>query len=145
MGTLTVWKFDQATGADEALAKLENLDAQEVIEIEDAAVVRRPEEAAAAETEEHAAGGKMDGLVKRLKRSGIDDSFVQSLEEKVTPGTSALFLLSEHAVLDRVAEAFSETEMELIESNLSDDQEREVRETFREETDLHLGPLTLKR
>ena len=145
MGTLTVWKFDQATGADEALAKLENLDAQEVIEIEDAAVVRWPEEAAAAETEEHATGGKMDGLVKRLKRSGIDDSFVQSLEEKVTPGTSALFLLSEHAVLDRVADAFSETEMELIESNLSDDQEREVRETFREETDLHLGPLTWKR
>ena len=47
-------------------------------------------------------------------------------------------------MLDRVADAFSETKMELIESNLSDDQEREVRETFREETDLHLGPLTWK-
>lgn len=145
MGTLTVWRFDEATGADAALSKLENLDAQEVIEIEDAAVIRWPKEAPAAETAEHATGGKMDGVVKRLKHSGIEDSFVQSLEEKVTPGTSALFLLSEHAVLDRVADAFSETKMELIESNLSDDQEREVREAFREETDLHLGPLTWKR
>ena len=78
MATLTVWKFDEAAGADEALAKLEYLDAQEVIEIEDAAVVRWPTEAPTAETAAHASDGKMDGLVKRFKRSGIEDSSVQS-------------------------------------------------------------------
>ncbi len=144
MATLTVWKFDEATGADAALAKLEKLDAQEVIEVEDAAVVSWPEEASAAETVEHATGGKVHGFAKRLRHSGIEDSFVESLEQKVKPGTSALFLLSEHAVLDRVANAFAETKMELIESNLSDEQERDVREALRQETDLHLGPLTWK-
>ena len=44
----------------------------------------------------------------------------------------------------RVANAFAETKMELIESNLTDEQERDVREALRQETDLHLGPLTWK-
>ena len=59
----------------------------------------------------------MDELVRRAQGSGIDDlASLQRPREKVTPGTSALFLLSEHAVLDWVADAFSETKMELIES-----------------------------
>jgi uncharacterized membrane protein len=39
MATLTVWKFDNPTGAGEALAKLESLQKQQLIEIQDAAVV----------------------------------------------------------------------------------------------------------
>ena len=39
MTALTVWKFDAATGAGEALGKLENLQKQQLIDIQDAAVV----------------------------------------------------------------------------------------------------------
>jgi uncharacterized membrane protein len=39
MATLTVWKFDNPTGAGEALGKLESLQKQQLIEIKDAAVV----------------------------------------------------------------------------------------------------------
>ena len=39
MATLTVWKFDNPSGAGEALSKLESLQKQELIEIQDAAVV----------------------------------------------------------------------------------------------------------
>ena len=39
MASLTVWKFDNPTGAGEALGKLESLQKQQLIEIQDAAVV----------------------------------------------------------------------------------------------------------
>ena len=39
MATLTVWKFDNPTGAGEALRKLQNLQKQQLIDIQDAAVV----------------------------------------------------------------------------------------------------------
>jgi len=39
MATLTVWKFDTTDGADFALAKLQELQRQELIEVLDGAVV----------------------------------------------------------------------------------------------------------
>jgi uncharacterized membrane protein len=48
----------------------------------------------------------------------------------VTPGTSALFLLSSGEVLDRVADAFADQKLELIETNLSHDEEAKLREVF---------------
>jgi uncharacterized membrane protein len=51
----------------------------------------------------------------------------------VTPGTSALFVLSSDAVIDRVAETFSGIAAELISTNLSTDQEAKLREAFSEE------------
>jgi uncharacterized membrane protein len=50
----------------------------------------------------------------------------------VTPGTSALFLMSSDAVLDRVRDAFTAASPELIQSNLSDEQEAKLREAFAE-------------
>ena len=40
---LTVWKFDTATGAGEALGKLESLQKQQLVEIQDAAIVEWPQ------------------------------------------------------------------------------------------------------
>ncbi|MCB0136466.1 MAG: DUF1269 domain-containing protein, partial [Caldilineaceae bacterium] len=42
MATLTVWKFDTAAGAQEALTKLGELSKQQLIQIQDAAVVSWP-------------------------------------------------------------------------------------------------------
>jgi uncharacterized membrane protein len=39
MATLTVWKFDTATGAQDALDKLADLSKQQLIQIQDAAIV----------------------------------------------------------------------------------------------------------
>lgn len=47
--------------------------------------------------------------------------------------TSALFLLTSDAVVDRVVGAFEGTEMELIATNLSADDEQKLREAFGEE------------
>ena len=58
-----------------------------------------------------------------------------SVRQKVTPGTSALFLLSSDAVVDRVKSEFAGTEAELISTNLSADQEAKLREAFANEDD----------
>ena len=69
-------------------------------------------------------------LVGSLTDVGIDDAFIKDVREKVTPGTSALFALTQGAVEDRVKEAFKEFTAELITSNLSAEQEQQLRDTF---------------
>jgi uncharacterized membrane protein len=51
----------------------------------------------------------------------------------VTPGTSALFLLTSHVVQDKVLDQFRSTGAELISTNLSQEQEQRLREVFGEE------------
>jgi uncharacterized membrane protein len=51
----------------------------------------------------------------------------------VTPGTSALFLMTSHVVEDRVLEQFRRTGAQLVSTNLSKDQESRLREIFAEE------------
>jgi uncharacterized membrane protein len=55
-----------------------------------------------------------------------------SVRDKVTPGTSALFVLSSDAVLDKVTDAFAAEHPELIHTNLSTEQEAQLREVFAE-------------
>jgi uncharacterized membrane protein len=63
---------------------------------------------------------------------GIDDNFIKEVRDKVTPGTSALFLLTSNAVVDRVVEEVKRRgpQFELIASNLSQEQENQLREAF---------------
>ncbi|MFE2559658.1 DUF1269 domain-containing protein [Streptomyces sp. NPDC059352] len=53
-----------------------------------------------------------------------------SVKSKVTPGSSALFLLSADAVVDRVKDAFPGGHAELIQSNLESEKEAKLREVF---------------
>jgi uncharacterized membrane protein len=52
------------------------------------------------------------------------------VQSEVTEGTSALFLLTDDATVDKVEEAFKDTQMELIRSNLTLEQEAQLREDF---------------
>jgi uncharacterized membrane protein len=62
---------------------------------------------------------------------GINDDFIKELRSKVTEGTSALFLLTGAITRDKVEEAFAPEERgELIQSNLSTEQEAKLREDF---------------
>ena len=58
---------------------------------------------------------------------------VESVKADMTPGTSALFLLSSDAVMDRVTDRFKDTHAELISTNLTSEQEAKLREAFSEE------------
>ena len=165
MATLTVWKFDDADGAQRALDLAEDLQKQHLIVVLDGAVVSWPPDAKKPKTTQlhdlagaGALGGAFWGLLfgilffipligvavgaaagafgGSMKDAGIDDEFIKSVREKVTPGTSALFALTTDAVLDKVRTAMTEAGLhaELINTNLSDAQEKALRDAFSEES-----------
>jgi uncharacterized membrane protein len=162
MATLTVWKFDEPGGARRALDLVERLQKQELLTLEDAAVVTWPEDRKKPKTEQlHnmtgagalggsfwgllfgllffvpllglAVGAAMGALAGSMSDVGIDDRFVEEVRAKVTPGTSALFLMTSRVVQDKVLDEFRGTRAELISTNLSNEQEQKLREVFAEE------------
>ena len=77
--------------------------------------------------------GQADALNDAYPKAdvGIDDGFINKIRDQVTPGTSALFLMTSDAVVDKVKDAFKEHEpSELIFTNLSDAQESALRQVF---------------
>lgn len=162
MTSLTVWKFDTAEGADNALKKLEELQKQQLIEVLDAAIVtwpadrKRPKTYQAMDTVGagmlggafwgllfgliffmpflgFAMGAAMGALSGHFADYGIDDSFIESIKSKVTEGKSALFLMTGNVTLDKVEAAFAPEERgELIQSNLTTVQEAKLRADFGE-------------
>ena len=161
MATLTVWKFDNWHDADQAVATLEALAKQQLIKVHDAATVSWQPEKKRPKTRQlnnltgaGAVGGMFWGmlfgliflvpflgaaigaatgaLAGSMRDVGIDDEFISAAREQITPGTSALFLMSSDAVQDRVKETFDQTGLkpQLIESNLSSEQEAALREMF---------------
>lgn len=66
-----------------------------------------------------AVGTAMGALSGKFADYGINDSFNKEVRDKVTEGTSALFLLTSDAVPDRIQEAFEGVSAELIQSNLT--------------------------
>jgi len=61
---------------------------------------------------------------------GLVDDFIKDIKNKMTEGTSALFLLTGDVTLDKVEVAFEGESIELIQSNLSLEQEAMLREHF---------------
>jgi uncharacterized membrane protein len=164
MATLTAWKFATPYGADDALATLEKMQSEQLIQVQDAAVVSWEMGRKKPKTRElhsmkrmGALGGGFWGLLfgliffipilglaigaatgalfGSLADVGISDEFIDRVRQQVTPGTSALFLLSSDAVMDRVKAEFKDSNPQLITTNLSADQEEKLREAFGHEED----------
>ncbi|WP_193605222.1 DUF1269 domain-containing protein [Nocardioides dongkuii] len=158
MATLTVWKFDSPDGAKKAEEALFALQKQELIQVVDAATVSWEEGKKKPKTHQAnsllatgtlggmfwgllfgviffipliglVVGAASGALVASLTDIGIDDDFIDSVRAKVTPGTSALFVLTSSAVVDRVHKELREQGIrgELIETNLSAEQEANLR------------------
>ena len=72
------------------------------------------------------AGAVAGGLVD----VGIDDAFIKRIRAEVAPGTSAAFILSHGATADTVAEALRDLDLQLLRSNLSADEEEQLRAMF---------------
>ncbi len=162
MATLSVLKFNTPTGADEMLTTLQSLQKQQLIQVQDAAIVSWPEGAKKPKTKQLqnmaatgaiggafwgmlfgllffipflglAIGAGMGALMGHFADYGIDDKFIASVRDKVTPGTSALFLLTSGAVLDKLSAALKGKKFEIIQTNLTQEQENRLREEFGEE------------
>jgi uncharacterized membrane protein len=132
MSSLTAWRFSGTEEADDAVLRLKRLNEQDLIDVQDVAVIRWPQYAAAPMAHEHVIreGGMVSSFAKKLSHSNIDSSAVESVKGDLTPGTSALVLLSADATVDTVAKAFEGKSMELIRSDLSVQQEDQVRRAF---------------
>lgn len=159
MATMTVWKFPTAEGAEYAAETLKNLQEKELIKVHDAAIVSFPEGAKKPKTRQlnglagvgalggafwgmlfgiiffipllgMAVGAGIGALTAGLTDVGIDDDFIRRMRQEIQPGTSALFVLSSGAVVDKVKDAFAGQQMVLVESNLSHEQEDKLHEVF---------------
>jgi uncharacterized membrane protein len=163
MATLTVWKFDSAEGAEQAITRLVELQKQQLVQIRDAATVSWPEGRRKPKTSQAvnlvgtgALGGAFWGLLFGLlffvpflgaavgaaagalsgyfSDYGINDALIEDLRAQITEGTSALFLLTGQVTIDKVRDAFSDAlpHVNLLQSNLSKEQEDKLREDFGE-------------
>jgi len=162
MTALTVWKFNDAGGARAALDQLKSLQKQQLIEIQDAAIVEWPQGNKKPKTKQDnsltgagalggafwgmlfgllffvpffglAIGAAMGALAGHFSDYGIDDDFIKSVRSEVTEGTSALFLLTGNATVDKLEAELKGKMGSLIRSNLTDEQEANLRESFGEE------------
>ena len=161
MATLTVLKFPTADGADSMIATMQSLQKQQLITINDAAIVTWPQGAKKPKTRQLnnmaglgalngafwgmlfgllffipilglAIGAGMGALMGSMTDVGIDDKFIAEVRSKVTEGTSALFLMTSAAVQDKVTEALKGQPFELIASNLTKEQEDQLKAAFAE-------------
>ncbi len=134
MATFTVWKFEDPSGADRAEQLLESLQKQELIQVHDAATVSWPPDKKKPKTRQSNSMTRIGALGGSLSDVGIDDGLIKQIREKVTPGTSALFALTSGAVQDKVLQAFEESGLkpELVQSNLTSEQEQKLRDAFAE-------------
>src|SRR3954454_1773967 len=161
MATLSVWKFDSPGGAADALATLERMQKQELIHVEDGAYVTWEEGKKKPKTHQMhnlAGGGALGGgfwgllfgllffvpllgfgvgaamgaLAGSMSDIGISDEFIKQVREHVTPGTSALFVMTSGAVIDKVEDEFKSSGATLLTTNLSTEEESKLREAFAE-------------
>jgi uncharacterized membrane protein len=160
MSTLSVLKFDSADAADKGLALVKELQKQALITLQDAAIVTWPEGAKKPKTRQlyditcaaawdgafwgmlfgliffvpffgAAVGGLMGALAGHFTDYGISDTFIKDVRGKITQGTSALFLLTSDAVVDRVVDAMKALpKFEIVATNLPKDQEEKLRQAF---------------
>jgi uncharacterized membrane protein len=159
MTTLSVLKFPTADGAQKMESTLLALQKQHLIEIHDAAIVTWPQGKKQPKTQQlHslagqgaligtfwgmlfgllffipflglAIGAATGALYGKFYDYGIDDNFIKQTREKVTEGTSALFLLTSGAVQDEVVEAMKDQTFEIIMTNLPKAKEDELRAAF---------------
>ncbi len=162
MATLTVLKFSTTDGAEQMLDKVQSLQKAELIKIQDAAIVSWPEGKKSPKTKQLvnlagagalqgafwgmlfgliffvpffglAVGAAFGALGGAMADYGISDEFIKKTRDQVTEGTSALFLMTSDAVQDKVLEELKAYDFELIASNLTKEQEEQLRSAFAEE------------
>lgn len=158
MSELIVLAFDDVTGAFDVRDRLIELQKQQLVTLDDAAVVVRNEDGkvdvkqAKSLVGAGALGGAFWGmligllffmpwlglaigsitgaLAGKFTDIGVDDDFIEEVSETIEPGNSALFLLVEDVVADRVVEELKAFEPEVLRTNLSAEDEAKLKDAF---------------
>ncbi|KPK08345.1 MAG: hypothetical protein AMJ56_11815 [Anaerolineae bacterium SG8_19] len=161
MTTITGYSFDTAEGAEKMVDLVQDLSRQQLITLEDAAIVTWPQGKKKPKTKHlgdltgegalggafwgmlfgliffvpffgMAVGAAMGALAGHYSNYGIDKDFIEQAQDKVTEGTSALFLMTSQAVQDKVTDAIKKSglKFDLFYTNLSEEQEKQLQEDF---------------
>jgi uncharacterized membrane protein len=158
MSDLIVLAFKNETDADKMRDELINLQKQEVITLQDAAVVVRHGDGkpkvkqATSLVGAGALGGAFWGMLigllffapwlglaigavtgavaGKFTDTGIDDKFIKDVSETIEPGHSALFLLVTKVTMDKVQPAIEKFDATVIQTSLSNEQETKLKELF---------------
>jgi uncharacterized membrane protein len=141
------------------LLALQGLQEQQMINLEDAAVVSWPQGNKKPTTRQlHGGSGALGGAfwgflfgliffvpflgaaigaaigAGSMADVGISDDFIKQVREKVTEGTSALFALTSGATApDKIIDELKQYDFEIISTNLPEEQENKLREAFAQE------------
>jgi uncharacterized membrane protein len=161
MATITGYTFDTAEGAGKMLDLVQDLSRQELITVDDAALVTWPKGKKKPKTKHLddmtgpgalggafwgmlfgllffvpffglAVGAAVGALMGHFTNAGIDKDFIKQAQDKVTEGTSALFLMTDGAVKDKVTDAVKKSglKFDIFYTNLSKEQEQQLRDDF---------------
>lgn len=159
MTTFTVWKFDDPEGAARAETALKSGEADGLVTIVDHALISWPE-GADEPTLHHrhdgprrgaawgalwgilggalfaipvaglALGAGIGALAKATAGTGITKEDLERIRTEIVPGTSALFIVTDNADLDRLGERFHGRDSTLISTNLTEAERSTLLETF---------------
>jgi uncharacterized membrane protein len=161
--TLAVWCFSAPTAAEETLPRLEALTRSGAADVDAAAMVwwpagqRKPSiRDLGGLTQPGALWGGFWGVVLALifltplagptfgaaagafagslSDFGVEDNFVRRVRDAVTPGASAVFVISSSDSVDAIAAALDHAGDELIRSTLSHEQAQHLRDALGEES-----------
>lgn len=159
MAAFTVWKFEETDGAERAAASLKDCQRDGIVKVVDHAVVSWPAGAEHPITKQGheetwrgtgwgalwgvlvgalffvpvvggVAGAAIGAISKMTQDAGITREQLETIRTQVTPGTSALFMVTEEADLDRLGERFRAPHSRLIATNLTEAERRVLLETF---------------
>jgi uncharacterized membrane protein len=158
MADLIVFAFDTEDGAAKTRDALISMQKQQLIELEDAAVVIRRQDGkvkvkqvtslAGAGALGGAFWGMLIGLLffapwlglaigavtgavaGGLTDIGVDDKFIKEVGETIEPGHSALFILVRKATPDKVMDELKKFNPTIIQTSLSEEQEAQMRAAF---------------
>jgi uncharacterized membrane protein len=159
MTTFTVWRFDDPDGANRAESILKDAQADGLVKIIDRAVVSWPADAARPTTDAThedkrrgtgwgaflgafvgmlffapvigaAVGAGIGRAVKASDGTSISKEDLERIRAEVTPGTSALFLVTDHANLDLLGERFHGLNQKLVTTNLTEAERNALLESF---------------
>ena len=155
MSELIVISFDTPHKADEVLNKLNRMEKEHLVDLEDAAVVIRRKDGKLKLKQSHnivasgAVGGGFWGaligtlflnplagvlvgsatgaVAGALTDIGINDDFIKDLGNNLQPGTSALFVLVRNATPDKVLSELRDVHGKVLQTSLSYDEEEKLR------------------
>jgi uncharacterized membrane protein len=155
MSTLVVLKFDSAEGARQMRDRLLDLQKQQLLQVEDAAIMSKDANGKPKLEQLHnlagagalggafwgmlfgllffipilglAVGAAAGALAGSMSDVGIDDKFIKQVGESITPGAAALFLLVSNVTVDKVLDQIKDIKFEVLQTNLSTEQEGQLR------------------